>query len=88
MLDIFRDLIYLMAGLATIYQYRAGDGHLIEAVVSYSFIAILFQLFTHILECVITKDDKEKTPSKNILIIIISFVLSFIITNYLIPIPI
>lgn len=92
MLDFFRDFMYVLAGVMTIYQYRVDEmesvDNLTVAVIAYGFIAILFQFFSHIFERIrIKKLNKVKKLNKDIFIIIISFVLSFIITQCFIPIP-
>ena len=54
MLDFFRDFMYVLAGVMTIYQYRVDEmesvDNLTVAVIAYGFIAILFQFFSHIFE--------------------------------------
>ena len=64
-----------------------GAKNLTVVVVVYGFIAILFQLFSHIFERIkIKKLDKAMFP-KNVFIIIISFILSLVITQCLVPVP-
>lgn len=84
-MDFFRDLAFLIAGLASVVQYRLnGTEKLTIAIVAYNMIAAIFQMVSHILEKKFLDSERLLSIVTNI---IISVVIAFALTWCLVPIP-
>lgn len=84
-MDFFRDFMFLLAGLASVLQYRLnGTEKLAAAIVAYNMIAIIFQMFSHIWEKKFPDSDKGW---KLVVNLIVSFGIAFAITQLLVPVP-
>lgn len=86
LITLFIDFLYLVAGATSLAYYKTGDYIIFaNAVAAYAFMAILFQILSHIVEKIICH--RQYTIIRVIIVIILSFVLAYSITCSLIEIP-
>lgn len=85
MITFMIDLLYVIAGLVSVLYFRTNDFIVFgNAVAAYALLAVLFQFFAHIIENCLKP---EPAFHKKVLVIIMSFILAFLITQSLVPIP-